>query len=294
MLVGPAHQDSSLRKRSLEDCRSVPVFACCIAGLPCRNRFLHNQPYEEPQVTFHRGERPEDYDPPVVWLPKGVDRSPAAQLTIEGDRWGLPAGTVLGLSYGTGHMYTIFYEEVDGVPNGGIAKFPLQFRTGIMRGRFNDRDGQLYGCGLVGWSSNCSVDGGFYRVRYTGEPVSMPIAMQVLSDGIAITFSSPLNSEQANDFENYFAEQWNYRWTANYGSPEFSVENPDRQGRDEVELWGASLSDDGCTVFLEIEDIQPVMSMKVRHNLHSVDGGEIPRDFYLTINQVNESTTSAE
>ena len=37
-----------------------------------------------------------------------------------------------------------------------------------MRGRFNPRNGQFYGCGMFAWGGNQMQPGGFYRVRYTG------------------------------------------------------------------------------------------------------------------------------
>ena len=36
------------------------------------------------------------------------------------------------------------YEYVDGTPQGAAIKFPLEFPTGTMRGRFHSGDGQLY------------------------------------------------------------------------------------------------------------------------------------------------------
>ena len=94
--------------------------------------------------SFHRGKRPTSYQPPLVWLPKNVDRSPAAQLFVSSDRWGPLQGRIVSTSYGTGHMWLVMHEVVDGTPQGGVVRFPLQFPTGIMRARFHPGDGQLY------------------------------------------------------------------------------------------------------------------------------------------------------
>ena len=53
----------------------------------------------------------------------------------------------------------------NGQPQGGMCALPMpQFPTGVMRGRFHPRDGQLYGCGMFAWAGNQSQPGGFYRV----------------------------------------------------------------------------------------------------------------------------------
>ena len=81
-------------------------------------------------------------------------------------------------------------------------------------------------------------------------------------------------------------EQWNYRWTGNYGSPHFCVSNPNKQGHDEVEIFDARLSDDGRTVFLEIDELAPVMQMQIDLALAGADGQEVRRTLMATINMV--------
>jgi hypothetical protein len=236
--------------------------------------------------SFHVGERPEAYDPPLVWLPKNVDRSPAAQLWVDSDRWGPFQDHMISTSYGTGKLWHVMYEEVEGVIQGGVTAFPIQFPTGIMRGRFRPDDGQLYLSGMVGWSSSTGVDGGFFRLRRTSQPVLMATSMRVVSDGIEVTFSDPLSPDAATDIDNYAVEQWNYRWSANYGSPHFKVSNPRTRGQDEVEVYDVVLRPDGKTVFLEIEDLKPVMQMQISFNIRSAADQTIKGDIWLTINKV--------
>ena len=238
--------------------------------------------------SFHRGERPTTYEAPLVWLPKNVDRSPAAQLWVPSSSWGPFEGKMLSTSYGTGKLWHVMHEQVDGVMQGAVAAFPVRFPTGIMRGRFHPRDGQLYLCGLVGWSSNTGVDGGFYRVRRTDKPIHMPSAVRVVEDGIYVTFTDKLLATSAVDINNYAVEQWNYRWSGNYGSPHFKVSNPRSQGQDEVEVWDAVLQADGKTIFLEIEDLKPVMQMQISYNLKAPGGLPIKGDIWMTINKVGK------
>ena len=53
-----------------------------------------------------------------------------------------------------------------------MVKFPLKFGTGLMRGRMNPRDSQVYVCGLRGWQTTGVKNGALQRVRYTGAPVA--------------------------------------------------------------------------------------------------------------------------
>ena len=236
--------------------------------------------------SYHQGKRPTTYEPPLVWLPKNVDRSPASQLWVESKKWGPLTGKMLSTSYGIGRVWQVMYERVDGVYQGGVVPIPLQFPTGIMRGRFHKQNGQLYLCGLVGWSSNLAQGGGFYRVRYTGKPLNMPIGMRVRKSGIELTFSDPLNEESAADIDNYSVEQWNYRWTARYGSPHFKVSNPKQLGHDEVEVEDVQVKNKGRTILIELEEVKPVMQMMVSYTLKTKSGTNLRNRVLLTINRV--------
>ena len=237
--------------------------------------------------SYHRGQRPVEFDPPVCWLPRNVDRSPAEQLWVTSDRWGPIQGKMIALSYGTGKAFLVNYEQADGVYQGGAMRLPIAtFPTGIMRGRFHPGDGQLYACGLFGWSSDRTQPGGFYRIRYTGIPFHVPVGLKVKEKGVEITFSNPLDENEAEDPENYAVKQWNYRWTANYGSDHYSVAQPNRKGEDEVYVEDVTVSDDKKTVFIELEETQPVMQMEIAYTIAAADGTEIRQTIYNTINVV--------
>jgi hypothetical protein len=227
------------------------------------------------------------FDPPLCWLPVKVDRSPAEELWVKSDRWGPLNGAMLHTSYGTGKLFLVLPETVDGVPQGGVVPMAgLTFETGIMRARFNPRDGQLYICGLTGWATNCVNPSGFYRVRYTGKPVCLPQALHVRPEGIALTFTAALDKESAEDVDSYAVRQWQYRWTERYGSPHYSVADPQKEGEDDVQVDGAELSADGRTVLLRIKEIKPVMQMQVQVNAKSAIGERVKFTMHNTINQV--------
>ncbi len=239
--------------------------------------------------TYHRGERPTTYDRPVVWLPKNYDRSPAEQLWVTSDKWAPLKGGLLSFSYGTGMVRYVMYEKAGELYQGASIDLPLKdFPTGIMRGRFHPQDGQLYLCGLVGWSSNKSQPGGFYRVRYTGKPLYVPVNMHATEDGVQLTFSDALDKSSAEDIDNYVVQRWNYRWTRGYGSKHYSVKDPKRTGQDEVEVLEATLSTDGRMLELELDDMKPVQQMMIEFAVKAADGTSFKRKVMATINVVGD------
>ncbi|MBV8880522.1 MAG: hypothetical protein JO332_11190 [Planctomycetaceae bacterium] len=235
--------------------------------------------------SYLGGRDPETYDPPIVWLHPKVDRSPAEQLWVTGDGWGPLKGSLLSTSYGTGALFLVPYEVVDGVPQGCAVPLPLKFPTGILRGRFHPRDGQLYVCGLVGWSTDCAQEGGFYRVRYTGRPILRPIRMHVEAGVVELTFPEPLDRTSVEDLEGWSARQWNYRWTEQYGSKNYKVSQPERQGEDEVAIDKVTLRGDRTAV-LSIPDLRPVMTMEISYSLAAADARRAAGKLHLTINRV--------
>jgi hypothetical protein len=210
-------------------------------------------------------------------------------------RWGPLAGKMLHTSYGTASLMLVMTDEVDGVAQAGVVRFPLSFPSGVMRARFNPRDGQLYLCGMRAWQTRGAQDGLFCRVRYTGKPVAMPSATHIVPGGIEITFTQPLDPDTANDPDSFAAEQWNYRWTEAYGSPEYSVKNPGKPGHDDVTIKSAKLKEDGRTVLLSIPELKPVMQFALKYDLDTKGGGGagagpvgMKGEIYLTINRVPE------
>ena len=232
--------------------------------------------------------KPSDgYAPPICWLPPAVDRSPAEDLWVSSEKWGPLNGKILHTSYGMGTISLLMHEEVNGLPQGGVVQLlPRKFPTGIMRARVNPTDGQLYVCGLVGWSSNCAEPGGFYRVKYANRPLRIPIDMHVRREGVELTFAEKLDRATAEDPGRYAVQRWQYRWTENYGSKQYKVSNPAKEGQDEVNILAAKLSDDGKTVLLKLEDHRRAMQMRIDIDLKAEDGAAVKTTVYSTINQV--------
>ena len=258
-------------------------------------------PHAHAAGKLPRGTVPDAPDPPLCWIPQSVDNSGGSQAWAPaGDRWGPLGGRLLHTSYGTASLLLVIADDAGkdlgaGSPDrftlpraAGVVRFPLRFDSGVMRARFNPRDGQLYLCGLKGWQTAGARDGTLCRVRYTGRPVAMPAGLRVLPDGLELTFTQPLDPETANDPESFGVQQWNYRWIAEYGSPDLSVADPTKQGRDDVPVTRATLRPDGKTVFLDIPGLKPVMQMSIRYDLDTTEGATMTDTLYLTIHRVTD------
>ena len=243
-------------------------------------------------MGFQEGRNSDDFEPPVVWIHKAFDRSPAAQVWVTSDRWGPLKGSLLNLSYGTGRIFNVIYESVGSQSQGGLVALPIaETPTGIMRGRFHPGDGQLYVGGLVGWSSNKTKQGGFYRVRYTGQLLRLPVALHATRHGMEMTFSDPLDAKTAIDPGNYSVSRWTYQRSANYGSQDFKISENGKTGRDPVEVTSVTVSADRKSVLLHIPDMQPSMQMQIRFNINAADGTEISQVIENTVHAVGSDSS---
>jgi len=241
--------------------------------------------YGDPN-TAHRDTLPKEPDPPLCYIHRSVDNSAGGQIWVTGDKWGPLTGHLLHLSYGTYSLFHVLHENVGGVRQGGVVRFPLSFASGALRARWGPQDGQLYVAGLKGWSSGASRDGCLQRVRHTGKPLRMVSEMHVKKDAIELTFTDPVDAETAGDPDSYLAQQWNYLYSEKYGSPDFSVVNPKKEGRDPVEIKLAKVSTDGRRVTLEMPGLKPVMQQMIRFKIRSADGAPISQEIWHTIHKV--------
>jgi len=241
--------------------------------------------YGGPKVT---SERPLGYEPPLCWIPRGVDNSTGGQTWVTSDQWGPLKGQLLSFSFGQSSMMLVLREKVDGIWQGGVVPMKVGFASGAIRGRFNPKDGQLYVAGTKGWVSNATRDGSLQRVRYTGGKVQLPVEMHAVAGGLRLRFAEPLDKEVAQDPDSWSAEQWNYKYAADYGSKEYSVLHEGSEGHDPVEVKAATLSDDGRSVSLEMPALRPVMQLRLRYSLRAADGAVVKGEIDSTIHRLGK------
>ena len=219
-------------------------------------------------------------EPPLCWITNAFDRSPAELLWVTSDRWGPLKGSLLNLSYGYGKVFVVPHEKVRGAMQGGMIELPLPpFPTGVMRGRFDPTDGQLYLCGMFSWAGSAIHPGGLYRLRATGQPMHLPVGLNGTKSGLKLTFTEPLDPKSL-DVKNVRIKTWSLKRTANYGSKHF----------DEMSLnvRDAKLSADGKTLMLDVADLRPTWCMEITYELRSADGKPVIGVIHNTIHELAE------
>jgi glucose/arabinose dehydrogenase/mono/diheme cytochrome c family protein len=196
-------------------------------------------------------------EPPMVWITNNKDRSPAELIWVPKNAWGSLGGSLLNLSYGTGKVFIVPHEEVNGQWQGAVCELPMpSFATGIMRGRFGS-DGALYTCGMFAWAGNATDPGGFHRIRRIEKPAQVPLTVQAKQGAMVVTFSEPITDTNST------IKVWSLKRSKKYGS--------EHHDEHELSIKAVTLSQDQRTVTLEIPDLKRTHSYELQigpHNLH--------------------------
>ena len=201
---------------------------------------------------------------PLVWIDQKYDRSPAELLWAESDRWGPLSGKLLSFSYGYGLIFLVMPHSVEGTHQAGIVELPLPaFPTGIMRGRMNPLDGQLYVVGMSAWATSQMMQtGGLYRVRYTGETVRMPVSLRMLEGAVELTFATSLQERAATRTDSYEVNTWQLQRSRRYGS--------ERHDMQRLRISDVSVRD--STVRIGLPGLGPTWIIEIKYNLVDSEG----------------------
>ncbi len=233
---------------------------------------------------------------PLAYLPRGIDNSAGGQVYCASDAFGPLRHQLLHFSFGTGSWFVVLRDEVDGQVQGAVVPMTGDFASGAHRGRFSPVDGQLYVSGMSGWGSYTAQDGCFQRIRFTGDRVQVPVGFHVYENGVRVTFSSPIDPAIAGDPTQHFAQCWNYRYSDAYGSPELSTTHPGVSGHDPLSISKAVVLEDGCSLFLELADLQPVSQLHLRLHVNDDDAltcspSGSGHDLFVTVHKLDQPFT---
>jgi azurin len=229
-------------------------------------------------------------EPPLMYLPRGEDNSSGGQCFLPANVWQplQGQGNFAHFSPGTGTAWLVMRQQVSGRWQAGAVRIAGSFDSGAQAGRFSPHDGHLYVTGMQGWGSYTPKDGCFQRVRYTGKTTPVPVAMEACDNGVLLRFDRKLDHTIVRDAARHFAQCWNYRYSAAYGSPEFSVRHADTVGHDPLEIRGAYLSEDDRALFIEIPQIVPASMIHLRVGFTA----ERAHDLFITAHALAPAFTS--
>ena len=217
-------------------------------------------------------------EPPLCWITNAFDRSPAELLWVDSPKWGPLNGALLNLSYGYGKVFLVPHEPVGPHMQGGMIELPMPaFPTGVMRGRFNPADGDLYVCGMFAWAGSAIQPGGLYRLRATGRPMHLPKELHATKAGLKLTFTEPVDVKAIKP-DQFQIQTWSLKRTANYGSKHYDEKT--------LKVNSVMVSSDGQTVTVDVADLQPTWGMEIKYQLPFADGKTIEGVIHNTIHEL--------
>jgi type 1 glutamine amidotransferase/mono/diheme cytochrome c family protein len=240
--------------------------------------------YLGPKIS---ADRPLGLSAPLLYLSRRIDNSCGGQVWVPQDTFGPLAKKMLHLSFGQCRILPVYEEVVNGVRQAGAVSLPIDFDSGIMRGRFSPYDGALYVSGSRGWVTRAAQDGCLTRVRYTDQPLTeAPANVESRGNGFEFTFDAPLDRRIASDPGSYRVETWNYHYSAAYGSRDFKVSSDSEEGRDEIEVLSATLSEDGKTLSLRTPPLKPAHQVQIEYRLRTREGKPLKQSYLHTLHAV--------
>ena len=253
--------------------------------------FLGNMPINDEQKRWlegkHGGALPNTFDEPMIWTPQELDNSCGGQVWVDDRRFGPLSGRLLHSSFGKGWLYYLSLQEIDDKVQASIVSLPHQWDAGVMRLRVNPADGQVYGTGMSGWQGPAQgKDGCLQRLRYSGEPVKIIDRVRVVPKGLELRFSFAVDPKSACDAQSWRGEMWDYHWSREYGSDQFSVlKRGEEEGRDALAIQDIRLMDER-TVRLSIPDLQACDQFSLEMNFMDAQGNRFIEQVYLTVHEV--------
>ncbi len=248
-----------------------------------KNKFYGNMwGYNPPKDTTRTA-----MEQPMVWIDMEFDRSPSELLWVDSKKWGPLDGSLLSFSYGYGKMQVVLSEKVNGQRQAGVVDLPgVKFLSGVMRGRFNPADGNLYACGMSAWGTSQMMRGGeFYRLRYTDKPLSIPVELSAEEDGVVLTFASELDLDSLKDLGNFEVQTWDLIRSSNYGSERYNTKT--------LKINNVLVSDDGKTIKLVLPEIKPVDVMTIAYKVKDAQGHEFTGKVQNTIHNLKKVDASS-
>ncbi len=202
-------------------------------------------------------------EPPLCWITNKFDRSPGELMWIQDDKWRELDGSLINLSYGTGQIFSVLHEEVDGVHQGGMIAWPIPaFPTGVMRGRIHPQSHDLIVCGMFAWAGNATQPGGLYRIRKTSDASTLPAQLHASPGKLELGFTAPLDASSVS-VDKLAIKSWSLKRTKDYGSKHYDEK--------ELAIDKVELAEDRRTVIIHSAALAPTWCMEIQFDFRTID-----------------------
>lgn len=229
---------------------------------------------------------------PLSWIPHAVNASGATQVWLNQARMGSLNDALIHLGYSRPEIFLVRLNARTATLQAAVISLTTDLEFALLNGAVNPVDGQLYVTGFQIWGSTAKRISGLARVRYTGAPSTLPREVVPMDKGILLRFDIALDPRTATNAANFSVERWNYRRTANYGSPHFRLDGT--PGQEWMTPSSAYLSRDGRSIFIGIPDMKPVMQMRLGWALGTQDGAAFEQNAYFTPRELTPFDAVAE
>lgn len=235
-----------------------PADYTAVAGL------FENQPVSDKSILLPQGE---------------VSNSPTDILTLTSGPY---AGQVLVGELTAGGIRRLSLEEVGGEIQGAAFRHSQGFEAGVNRLR-QAPDGTIYvGCigSNEGWSFRNLVHGLQRLTPKSNPPTVFEMRdVRALPDGLEIEFTQPVPQILLQNTTSFFAEQWRYVATSQYGGPKIDQET--------LTISETLISPDRTVVRLIMPDIEAGRLVYLRTGVTSDEGDNLwSGEVWYTMNQL--------
>lgn len=224
---------------------------------------------------------PESITEPATWIPHSVNPSGATQVWLTGARMGPVNDELIHVGYNRPELFRVLMNSRFKRPQAAVMSFSRDFNFGPLNGHVNPADGQLYVIGFQVWGTTAKDLSGLVRIRYTDKPRVLLEEVTPMDKGLLLRFNAKLDAKLAADPANFSAERWNYKRTAEYGSPHLKLDGGN--GQEWMNPSSAYLSQDGMSVLVGLPDMKAgVHQMRIGWGLKSADELKAENTAYFT------------
>lgn len=182
---------------------------------------------------------------PVVWIPHiEVANSPGNPEwdTSEG-KFGPFAGQIFIGDQTQSNVFRVLLDKVNDQYQGAVINFMNNFQSGNIRATFDQKGHLWIGQTARGWGAKGGKPFGLQKVVWDGTTPFELLDIKLTKTGFKMSFTDEIDPKSVK-VNNLNAQQWNYHYSGNYGSP--------KHNKKTIGIKKAQLLSDGKTIELKL------------------------------------------